>query len=617
VDFNDRTADPYLNITSLLGSNFKFKIDGFTPPNILNITLTLINPSTLTAYDVCIVFEDLYGKKVLNPDGYMDIYGPYDIDPFIAFKKDDPIRAFPPGNDSQPLNVAYNGNPNVKFFIIAHLGGNTGGVYQISNCFAFGDLTTNGGTATIYADVYDYQGDISYVVADTRIFTGALSFLQPSGSPNPWMASFSNSLGVPVGKYNILVAATSPANPTYKTYNYASVTVAEGMTSFGQDISPDGDTEFIIRELYSSGMHSMAVKGDEFYLVFSAFSPIDNHGAVFFTKSVDRGMTWSTAIPVSDLSDDQPERNACIALGNDDIYVACIGGSFDKNSLFVSSDDGDSWTGYAPFTTIGSPLNSISMCIDTVASPETVYLGITYFSVDGVVVNAGRASSSDLNTWTFGQINDTTVMFMQYDLSLSFDKNTNHILACWSSQSDNPMGGALLMFDWTNTSDYPTWHVDQPVSDNWVPGDQEIGPSPIIEPSTGNLGILYKHILSDYSKMELRLVKIDHSTNPVAISPTILVYETPQYIQYPSLACETSGRWLATWMMGPDPSQLDCYFQESLDKGDTWTNLLTVNDVPSLNSSNSTIASNGKDVCIGWVDARNANYEVWIDHGTH
>jgi hypothetical protein len=66
VEFNNRTGDFYMNVTPYVGSDFSWEIVNYAPP-VLTIVLTLTNPTTLTVYDVCIVFDELYGKTVLNP----------------------------------------------------------------------------------------------------------------------------------------------------------------------------------------------------------------------------------------------------------------------------------------------------------------------------------------------------------------------------------------------------------------------------------------------------------------------------------------------------------------------------------------------------------------------
>ena len=69
--------------------------------NILTIDLVLANPTSLAPYDVRQVFTHLNGKTNLNPDGYTDIFDPpstpEEINPFIAYAKDEPNRRFPAG----------------------------------------------------------------------------------------------------------------------------------------------------------------------------------------------------------------------------------------------------------------------------------------------------------------------------------------------------------------------------------------------------------------------------------------------------------------------------------------------------------------------------------------
>ncbi|MFH1514920.1 MAG: hypothetical protein ABIG42_05615 [bacterium] len=228
IEQNNRAAEAYMNITSFLGSNFSYTIDGIIPPDIYNINLKINNTTLWTVHDVVIVFDDLYGKTVMNPDSYMDIYEPYDIDPFIAFRYNAPARAFPPGIDQQQLLLKYpGGSAMVKYFILAHLGGNTGGVYELKDMAVGGYLLPTGGNATLMVRVLDHQNNVSRVIADTTVFTGGYSFMTESAIPGIWEVDISNTQGAPLGDYRILLMANSPASPAYNTYNYMNVSVVE------------------------------------------------------------------------------------------------------------------------------------------------------------------------------------------------------------------------------------------------------------------------------------------------------------------------------------------------------------------------------------------------------
>jgi hypothetical protein len=228
ITYDEKTASGYLNVTGFVGSNFSYHINGWASPGVLDITLNLNNPTTYTVNDVCIVFENLYGKKVTNADSMMDIYAAYDIDPFIAFRKENPTRTFPPGPDSEQLLLTYPGTaPNVNYFIIAHLGGNTGGVYEIRE-FLQDQPLPPAGSCNISVKVLDWQNDVSSVVADTRQFSGGLTSLIKSPTANLWTGTINNTLNVPAGTYPMIIMGQSPAVPAYRTYQSFGVVVGGG-----------------------------------------------------------------------------------------------------------------------------------------------------------------------------------------------------------------------------------------------------------------------------------------------------------------------------------------------------------------------------------------------------
>lgn len=224
----DRTVMPYLNVTPWVGGNFSYQFVQFIPPMTWEFNMQLINTSGMTVHDVCIVFENTYGKTIQNHSSYMDIFQPWDLDPYIEFRVEDAQRAFPPGIDTEILYLDYpsGASPQITYFIIAHLGGNTGGVYEIYNYWYTGHLTTSGGSATIWVDVHDHQGDVTQVVADTSALTGGFTWLtQDTSNPDFWKATITNSMGAPSGGYTIPFMASSPSTPQYQTYNIFHIPV--------------------------------------------------------------------------------------------------------------------------------------------------------------------------------------------------------------------------------------------------------------------------------------------------------------------------------------------------------------------------------------------------------
>ncbi|MCD6218637.1 hypothetical protein J7L05_12400 [bacterium] len=228
IEASEHSASAYMDVTGFVGSNFSFTIDNFIPPDILEITLKINNVSPYTVYDACIVFENLYGKKVLNPDSYMDIFGPWDLDPFIAFRKEDPNRVFPLGIDTEPLEIQYSGgNTLVDYFIIADLAGNTGGVLALTDWNVAGQLTPDGGNATIEVTALDHQENVTGVYADTSALTGANTTFLATADPLVWTADITNSELAPEGTYIIPTMAVSPSTPAYQTYKFFELEVVD------------------------------------------------------------------------------------------------------------------------------------------------------------------------------------------------------------------------------------------------------------------------------------------------------------------------------------------------------------------------------------------------------
>ena len=225
-----RDTEAYFNVTGFIGSNFSYTINGWVEPGVLDITLSLTNASPWAVFDVSIVFEQLLGKEVVNNDGFIDIYGPLDLDPLIAFGKGNPGREFLSGTtDLQPLHLTFpGGGVYVDYFIIAHLGGNTGGVWELANWTVTGQLTPAGGSADLSVMVEDYQDDVTSVLAETSALTGGLTFFSKNPAPGEWGATISNTMGAPVGEYEVIVQANSPAAPGYSYYRYFMVPVEQG-----------------------------------------------------------------------------------------------------------------------------------------------------------------------------------------------------------------------------------------------------------------------------------------------------------------------------------------------------------------------------------------------------
>jgi hypothetical protein len=236
---DNRQSEFVYDITGFLpdkcpGGCFRFTIVGVVG-TVLEIEFTLENPLAIQAYDLKVEYLELFGKTVLNPDSYTDFLGTpiTNIFPFTAFMKEDPDRAFPlgPGGiDTETLFLDFppGSGASVNYAITAHLPGQTPEPYEISEMSQDGELTPEGGLATISCKVDDHQDDVSYVFLDSTPFTGAPVQLQENPlNPGYYEIEISNTEEAAVGIYNQLMMALSPNPQTISIYNYVEISVTE------------------------------------------------------------------------------------------------------------------------------------------------------------------------------------------------------------------------------------------------------------------------------------------------------------------------------------------------------------------------------------------------------
>ncbi len=232
-----RQSDFVYNITGFLpdkcpGGCFRFEIINVVG-TVLEIELTLENPVAVLAYDLRVVYLDLFGKTVLNPDSYTDFLGTpiTNIHPFTEFMKGIPDRAFPMGPGGMDTETLFLDFPPgavaaVNYAITVSLPSNAEEPYEVLETSQTGTLTPSGGSAFISCRVNDHQDNVSDVFLDATPFTGAPVQLLPT-SGNVYEVEISNTEGAPIGNYNQLIMALSPNPQNISTYNYVMITVSE------------------------------------------------------------------------------------------------------------------------------------------------------------------------------------------------------------------------------------------------------------------------------------------------------------------------------------------------------------------------------------------------------
>ncbi|MBU1024104.1 formylglycine-generating enzyme family protein [bacterium] len=174
----NRTGDFHYVVTGYMGGCtggcFRFQILDITD-NIFTVKLTLENPTNIQVWDVRIFLFNIEGKKILNPDGYSDMYTAVQWIPFLNFNKEDPERVMPAGPgtiDTEILLIDFSGgsNPGIDYLIEAGVNEQFVEPVQIDPPIVEGVFFSNYGIgARIKAYVHDHQSDANVSLDGTPV----------------------------------------------------------------------------------------------------------------------------------------------------------------------------------------------------------------------------------------------------------------------------------------------------------------------------------------------------------------------------------------------------------------------------------------------------------------
>ncbi len=231
----NREMNTHYNVTLLLpGPQIDIiSFDGLT--GMVDVDITIDNPSTIDAYDVrFIVMTDSVGHMLQNSDNWTDLYdqpGGLPINPFIAYANEEPNRLFAgPSEHTETLTIYLPGlNPNVTFAIDASVPGNCLEPYSIDDFLQYNPLTTDVGSyAYIDVSVFDWQDNAGPVYLYCPAITGTnLHAMLPDGGPNGWAADLLNNTGASAGEYTGFILAYASDSASQALYEAVIITVEE------------------------------------------------------------------------------------------------------------------------------------------------------------------------------------------------------------------------------------------------------------------------------------------------------------------------------------------------------------------------------------------------------
>jgi hypothetical protein len=222
-----------INVTNYVNpiqSSFKNLIPDYFDVEIVNLTntsltlrMTLENPFNAKLYDMRIIFTDLYGKIIANPDGFSNFLSTTwnaQFNPFIYFAKENENHMFPigpGGTDSEDVIFTLSGSgqfsPYISYLIECSVGENAAEPVEISNISTRGSIIPIGGAMVVQCDVHDWQNNVSRVTILPNDFNDQEVEMYWLPGTSSYAGNLLNRIQVPPGDYAVWINAESSDSP--------------------------------------------------------------------------------------------------------------------------------------------------------------------------------------------------------------------------------------------------------------------------------------------------------------------------------------------------------------------------------------------------------------------
>lgn len=616
----DRSADAlHYNITGFLFAPpcpsrgcFQYTITSWVG-NVLTLDMVLANPTSLSPYDVRQVFTHLNGKKILNPDGYSDIFDPPStpekINPFIAWAKTKPNRRFPAGpwsiiHEQLILEFPSGALTATGYLFECSLGGNTQEPYLINNQRQYGVLPNEGGTTVVLADIHDWQDDINKATLNTISINGRVSNFSLIPDSDTYRAYVNNYMHKPIGTYPSLIKAESPNPLNISMYNYVDIEISDAPFSDNQMVSDclncDASTEGI-------GQKALAISASNVYIAYSdnRIGPGVYHTRV--QKSGNLGSSFDPSVKISNSASatDTIPAVAVYSSGSvENVYVTWTWfDGFKYDVKFARSLDGGQTfePEVRPHPDVyNSRQANSSICTDGSGNVYIVYEEDAF----GSGINIAMVVSEDQGqTWsTPVKVNNDTTDKGHFSPAVSADLYGN---ACIVWEDKRNLTSLLLHGDiyFTTTSDLgETFTNNIKINDTSSTGN--VDPAPAISLYiTGGVYVAWaREYLNDSN------IYFDYSNDRVNFGTDVRVNNdiaAPANQYDPSININLSGLVCIAWTDERNGNK-DVFYAETHDPSNFGENYIVNTDSGPYRQFASSISSDflGR-IYLAWSDARN------------
>jgi hypothetical protein len=227
-----RLSQSHFNVTYQIPPPI-INITEFNPAtNVVNVDVTLTNPTSINVYDVrLVIMTDDKNHLLLNPDNWTDLYdfpGGLAVNPFKAYCKDNPSRIFEAQTQHTENLLIYlpQGNTNVYFVVDASIGRNCHEPYMINNFQQGAIYNQTGSSASIKVDVFDWQNDVNRVFLHCPRITGQPIVDLTQEDVNTWKGNLVNYTGAGSGDYIGYIVAESADSGTQRLFDQVSISIS-------------------------------------------------------------------------------------------------------------------------------------------------------------------------------------------------------------------------------------------------------------------------------------------------------------------------------------------------------------------------------------------------------
>ncbi len=224
------------------------QVNSYSPATqILDIDVTLENQGNMCAHDVRgILYTTDYGHTLANADdwtGLFDIPGGLEINPFKAFAKDVPYRAFYTwAKQTENFQIWIPSPPEyhaLSFAVDVSWPGTCKEPYSIQDFNQTTLYNTYGSKAELFVNVLDWAQNVSAVAIEAPDLIGDVSLAFEYSTATTWHVELTIPVATEPGKYSALVRADSLDSKGLELYDFVEIDVADNPNKINI-ISPNG-----------------------------------------------------------------------------------------------------------------------------------------------------------------------------------------------------------------------------------------------------------------------------------------------------------------------------------------------------------------------------------------